>query len=231
MPACCASFGFGAGFVPVFNRADPALPDMTPELIEAGNDNQGAILAGSNLREWGLFQLIGSAKPATIAEFDAAVDTNLGAQVGAAGLPLVKEHYKPASDAEANDAFVRLMTDAAFRCPTRALARLATRKGSKVYLYSFELGNAFHAYELPYVFGNPNPLLAAVLDEPTVTSLQGYWMQFATTGDPNGRVQPTWPLYEAGSDPYMAISSSSKAGNNLSKADCDFWDTLTAMQP
>jgi para-nitrobenzyl esterase len=221
---------FGAGFAPVVNPADPLLPDLPPKLIEAGNYNKGTVLAGSNLREWGLFQLIGSAKPATIADFNAAVDSQLGAQLGAAGLPLVKEHYKPASDAEANDVFVRLMTDAAFRCPTRTLARLASSKGSKVFLYSFEQGNAFHAYELPYVFGNPNALLAPVLDEPTLAALQGFWMQFATTGDPNGRVQPTWPAYEAGSDQHMALSSTSQAGSGLSKADCDFWDSLTAAR-
>jgi para-nitrobenzyl esterase len=222
---------FGAGFSPIVNAADPLLPDLPPKLIEAGNYNKGAVLAGSNLREWGLFQLIGSAKPASIAEFDAAVEMQLGAQLGAAGLPLVKTHYKPASDAEANDAFVRVITDASFRCPTRALARLLSGKGSKVYLYSFEQGNAFHAYELPYVFGNPNPLLAPTLDEPTLMALQGFWMEFAIKGDPNGRVQPSWPAYETASDQHVVLNSTPSVKSGLSQADCDFWATLMAAAP
>lgn len=223
---------FGAGFSPVVNAADPLLPEAPPKLIEAGNFNKGAVLAGSNLREWGLFQLIGSARPATLAEFDAAVEMQLGAQLGAAGLPLVQAHYRPATDAEANDAFVRLMTDAGFRCPTRALARLLSGMGSKVYLYSFEHGDAFHAYELPYVFGNPNALLAAaMLDEPTLAAVQGFWMEFAIKGDPNGRVQPTWPAYETGSDQCMALSSAPAVKSGLSQTDCDFWAALTPAAP
>jgi para-nitrobenzyl esterase len=223
---------FGAGFVPVYNPADPLLPDNPAKMIEAGNYNSKApIIAGTNLREWGLFQTLGSAKPANIAELEAAIDTQLGPQIGAAGAAAAKMHYRPASDAEANDAMIRLMTDSAFRCPTRALARLVTKKGSKVYLYSFEQGQAFHAFEIPYVFGNPNPLLAPMLDEPTLATMQGFFMQFAITGDPNGRGPLTWPAYDEATDQHMSLKSMSAAGTGHAKADCDFWATLNAMAP
>jgi carboxylesterase type B len=225
---------FGAGFVPVYNTADPLLPDNPRKMVEMGNYNSKApILAGTNLNEWGLFQALGSAKPATIADLDTAIDMQLTAQLGAAGAAAVKAHYKPAADAQANDAMIRLMTDSAFRCPTRALARLATSKGSKVFLYSFEQGMAFHAYEIPYVFGNANPLIgAAMLDEPTLASMQGLWMQFATTGDPNGRPgTPAWPVYSEAADPHMTLKSASAAGMGHAKADCDFWAGLSAAAP
>lgn len=222
---------FGPGFAPVVNAKDPLLPEQPKKLMEAGKYNKGAILAGTNKNEWGLFQLLGQTKPANVAEFEKAIDEQFAEKIGAAGTTAVKQHYKPASDAEANAALVRAVTDAAFRCPTRSLARTATAQGSKVYLYSFEQGDAFHAYEIPYVLGVPNPLLAPMLDEPTVMTMQGYWMEFATKGDPNGRVQPTWPVYDAASDPYVALSTATAARTGLAKDDCDFWDKLMAAAP
>lgn len=219
----------GAGWAPQYDASDALLPDHPQKLIQDGKYNKGAVVLGSNAREWGLFQLLGSPSPQNVAALDTAIDTQLGATLGAAGAPLVKAHYKPATDADANPAFIRLMTDSAFRCAARAFARLVTSKGSKAYLYHFDQGQAFHAFEIPYVFGNTNPTLgAAMLDEPTVTAVQGYWAQFATTGDPNGKVQPAWPAYDATSDQHLTLKSAPEVGSALSKADCDFWDTLTA---
>jgi para-nitrobenzyl esterase len=222
---------FGAGFVPVYSMADPLLPDNPSKMIDAGNYNsKAAILAGTNLNEWGLFQLLGSPKPATIADLDMAIDTQLGAQVGA-GAALVKMHYRPATDAQANDAMIRLMTDSAFRCPTRALARQVLKKGTpKVFLYSFEQGTAYHASEIPYVFGNPSQL-APTLDEGTLNAMQPFFIQFAVTGDPNGRGALTWPAYDEASDQHMSLKTQSAAGAGLAKADCDFWAGLNAMAP
>ncbi len=221
---------FGAGFTPVYNPADPLLPDNPAKLVEAGNYNSKAvILAGTNLNEWGLFQTLGSPRAANLAEFEMAIETQLAATVGPA-TAMVKAHYKPAMDAQANEALIRLMTDSAFRCPTRAFLRQLTKKGTKAFLYSFEQGQAHHAFEIPYVFGNPNPLLAPMLDEPTLGTMQPFWMQFAITGDPNGRGALMWPAYNEMTDQHMALKSMSAAGMNLAKADCDFWAGLNAMK-
>jgi para-nitrobenzyl esterase len=215
---------FGAGWGPSYNPKDPVLPAKPADLIANGNYNKGPIIVGTNKNEWGLFQLIGiSPNIASAAQFGAVVD----AQFGAAS-PLVKAHYAVKSDAEANAVFVRLMTDTTFRCPTRGLARLTTAKGSDVYLYSFEEGYAMHAFELPYVFGSPNPLLAPVLVESLRAAIQGYFTQFAASGDPNRQAQPTWPVYDPVNDPYMTLKETSEAGSGLSKDDCDFWDSLAS---
>src|ERR1019366_1477089 len=70
----------------------------------------------------------------------------------AAGATAVKVQYAAASDADANDAYIRMLTDVAMRCPARTLARTLSNKGSKVYLYSYEQGKAWHSLELTYVF-------------------------------------------------------------------------------
>jgi para-nitrobenzyl esterase len=142
----------------------------------------------------------------------------------------VLNYYPANSDAEANGTFTRLMTDVVFRCPTRTLARLTTSQGSNVYLYSFEEGLAYHAMEIPYVFGNPNPQLAPVLVESLRATVQAYWTQFATTGNPNVDGQPAWSLYSTAVDPHMILKATSEAGSGLAATGCNFWDWVATLQ-
>jgi len=218
----------GAGWAPVVNPADPLLPKQPAALIASGDYNKGEIIVGSNKNEWGLFlNLPGSAVPlTTVAEYNAAVQAQFGAAT-----PLITAQY-PATDATARGQFITLMTDALFRCPARTLARLATKSGSKVHLYSFEEGPSFHAFEIPYVFGNPSPNLGApTLVEPLRATVQSYWRQFARTGDPNVEGQPTWPTYDATSDQHITLKATSEVGQNLQKANCDFWELLLSRAP
>ena len=137
----------------------------------------------------------------------------------------VKVH--PTAIVDANATFVRLMTDAVFRCPARLLSRLTTVQGTPGYLYSFEQGAAYHAYDIPYVFGEPNARLGApTLVEPLRATMQTYWTQFAKTGSPNAAGQPSWPRYDLLTDRHMTLKESSAVGWSLSRLDCDFWSKL-----
>jgi len=213
----------GAGWAPVVNPDDPFLPVHPRQFIASGDYNKGPFIVGSNAREWGLFQALGAPLIPTVAAFNAAVAAQFGPIA-----PLVQAQYQPSSDAEANPAFVRLMTDFLFRCPARTLARLATAQGSTAYLYHFEWELAYHAFELPYVFGNPNPRLGApTLAEPLRHDIQTYWTTFAWQGNPNSRGLLFWPRYTTATDQHMALTIPTAVGTGLSKADCDFWDSVT----
>ncbi|MET0341961.1 MAG: carboxylesterase family protein [Polyangiales bacterium] len=216
----------GAGWSPIVNANDPVLPASPIALIKAGKHNRGAVLLGTNKNEWGLFLAIAPQSPVnSLATFD----TQLNAQFGPASA-LIKAHYAP-TEQTANATFVKLMTDGVFRCPTRQLARLTSAQGAKVYLYSFEEGMAFHAFEIPYVFGNPSPTLAPVLVEPLRKSVQAYWRSFAADGDPNVAGEATWPTYDAATDQHLVLKAASEAGSGLASSDCDFWDKLSAAAP
>lgn len=217
----------GAGWAPVYNPNDPLLPAKPAAIIASGNYNKGPFITGTNKNEWGLFQLAGlSPSITTIAQFQAAVSAQFGPLA-----PAVLQQYPVNSDAEANGVFITLMTDAVFRCPTRRLARLATAQGSQVHLYSFEEGLAYHAMEIPYVFGNPSPILAPMLIESLRSTVQSYWTSFAIDGDPNTTGQPTWPLYDSASDQHMTLKASSVVGAGLSQAQCNFWDYVATLTP
>ncbi len=221
----------GAGWGPTINRDDPVLPDAPANLLQSGNFNDGELIVGTNKNEWGLFANLGTtaATVNTVDDLNKQIETQF---TEAALQTAVKQHYAAtATDATADDVFIRLMTDAVFRCPSRTLVRLTTSHGRKAYLYSFEQGKAWHAYEIPYVFGNPVAALdAATLVEPLRANIQGYWTQFAKSGDPNGGDRTAWPKYDSASDQHMTLQMSSAVGSALSKDDCDFWDQIASTQ-
>lgn len=92
--------------------------------------------------------------------------------------------------------------------------------GVPAYLYLFDHGypaadekglHAFHASELPYMWGNTDrtplnwPKLPDTAAERKLSdAMLGYWVSFARTGVPAASGQPAWPAY--GQDrAYMAF--------------------------
>jgi para-nitrobenzyl esterase len=83
--------------------------------------------------------------------------------------------------------------------------------GVPAFLYLFDHGypaedevglHAFHASELPYVFGTPDrtpPLWPKIPAAPAEAGLSeamiGYWSSFARDGRPVAAQQPDWPAY------------------------------------
>jgi para-nitrobenzyl esterase len=65
---------------------------------------------------------------------------------------------------------------------------------------------AFHTSEVPYFFNNlqaPRPFTAK--DRKIADTLSSYWVNFAATGDPNGKGLPSWPAFEAGRAQTMEV--------------------------
>ncbi|MBN1605105.1 MAG: carboxylesterase family protein [Polyangiaceae bacterium] len=209
----------GPGWAPSYDPDDPLMPASPAQLIADGNFNHGPTIVGSNRDEWGLFQM-GTGPIQTAAEFEAVVDAQFGPIAA-----LVKSQYPVSGDAEANPVYIRLMTDVMFRCSTRTLARASTSQGSSVYLYSFEEGMAFHAFEMSYVFG-PQFGFEPTYVESTQTTMQSYWTNFAASGTPNAPSLPAWPLYDPVGDQHMILRTPFEVGSGLAQSDCDFWDAL-----
>lgn len=215
----------GAGWAPLYGEGDPLLPAAPLALIKQGSASKGELIVGTTKSEWGLFTTYSTSggAPSTVSGFEALLRKELPEIASAA--PAIVQHYAP-TDATAGASYIQAITDALFRCPARALAREVSARGNDVYLYSFEQGRAFHAYEIPYVFGFPSALLDAPTVDPLHGSFASYWTQFAKTGDPNGADQPTWPAYDTASDPHIVLKDPVVAETHLAKDACDFWETL-----
>jgi para-nitrobenzyl esterase len=109
--------------------------------------------------------------------------------------------YPHATDAEAALAFRRLHLDGYYAWNNWNWALLhAQIARSKVFVYFFDVrtpdstGGAPHGAEVPYVFGDL-PASSRAQDRGIATRMQGYWVNFAKTGDPNGPELPAWPAF------------------------------------
>jgi para-nitrobenzyl esterase len=106
-----------------------------------------------------------------------------------------------------------------------AEAALTTSAGRRAYVYRFdrsvpgkgeaELG-AFHAIELPYVFGTFQSrgfrwMPFTSTDYNLGKIVQNYWTNFAKSGDPNGPGLPHWDAWNTDHEPYLSFSQGGDA--------------------
>lgn len=118
------------------------------------------------------------------------------------------------------DAILATTRDALYGWTSERLVRSQEAMGQPSYLYIFDHGypamdqldlHAFHASELPYMFGNlrrtpfnwpkiPNTRAEAALADTMVS----YWASFARSGAPIAKDAPDWPAYD-NDRAYMAF--------------------------
>lgn len=90
-----------------------------------------------------------------------------------------------------------------FTCPSIALANGFAAGGAPTYVYRFDrirdgdhgIG-AYHGAEIPYLFDTHDAWLPTDdVDRELTRRMMGYWLNFATSGDPNHDDAPLWPRW------------------------------------
>lgn len=120
--------------------------------------------------------------------------------------------------------------DAMYGWTSTRLALRQTAAGQNAYLYYFDHGypvaddnglHAFHAAEIPYVFGTARdmpPAWPTVPDSQRERALSDamiqYWASFAKTGVPRAKGAPAWPAYGEGAH-YMAFAGTPRPSTYL----------------
>jgi len=118
----------------------------------------------------------------------------------------VEQHPRRALD--------RLSTASRMLCPAHELAGRVSEQGGQAWVYYFDrqrpgeggmqLG-AYHGAELPYVFDRHDEWLTTADQDRALSALiMDYWVQFATTGNPNGAGSSHWPEY-SGKQPEVLV--------------------------
>ncbi|MEJ0039711.1 MAG: carboxylesterase family protein [Gammaproteobacteria bacterium] len=123
--------------------------------------------------------------------------------------------YPHATDEQATRASTQLRTDTGFIWGQYTWARLSSSKGAnKAYFFYFDrpsatnLNGSGHGQEVGYVFGNlgvGGRAAPTAEDRAISEQMQGYWVNFATRGDPNGPTLPKWPAFTEADPLVMRI--------------------------
>jgi para-nitrobenzyl esterase len=191
-----------------------------------GRQNDVDVLVGSNENEAG-FAFFGVPK-GTAAEFTAQIKDRFADRADQ-----FLKIYPAASDAESNVAQVKSFNDeVAWNMRSWALSQSKQRK-SKAYLYYFTKvppanGNqpsrgAIHTAEIPYALGN-GPRTWTDADRALSETMTSYWVNFATTGNPNGKNLPQWPEFKGASGKTMILGDKVEAGEPLDASRIALYD-------
>ncbi|QNN65244.1 carboxylesterase family protein [Sphingomonas rhizophila] len=179
---------------------------LTRQLVDTWDRGEQArvpVMAGFNAGEIRSLGVLLPPAPADATAYEAAIH----AKYDDLATPFL-QLYPSSSIKESMLATTR---DALYGWTSARLAIGQTAVGDRAYLYLFDHGypaaddnglHAFHAAELPYVFGTasstpPNwPKIPDDLANRRLsTAMMSYWTSFAKTGRPTAAGQPAWPAY------------------------------------
>lgn len=100
----------------------------------------------------------------------------------------------------------RLYTAARMRCPSYDMASDMANVDTPAWVYQlnrvregehWQAVGAYHGAEIPYVFGTHADWLSTnAVDLALTDVIQGYWVNFARTGNPNGKPLPAWKPWQ-----------------------------------
>jgi para-nitrobenzyl esterase len=218
------------GFQAAGNVDGWVLPADVNTLFADGRQNDVPMLIGSNANEGSIF----TPASVTAQSFREQAQRNYGAD--AEGFLKL---YPFGNDTEARAEQAASMRDRTFGWEMRTWARMQAKTGrSKAYLYYFShvppLPNATwlgaqHGAEIPYAFNWPNGRHSTEVawtetDKKLADQMSSYWVNFATTGDPNGKGLPKWPAYQTKDDLALGFGDSIAVAAVPNKPALDFLD-------
>lgn len=124
-------------------------------------------------------------------------------------------------DSNFTEGGTQMMGDEIFGVNIRYVAQQNEAHGEDSFLYFFSrippskkqtLG-AFHAAEIPFVFGSHEPILGLSDDDKALTELmQNYWVNFAKSGNPNGEGLANWPRHQGQNWLHLSANTGLESG-------------------
>jgi para-nitrobenzyl esterase len=201
------------------------LPDLVSNIFSAGKQNDVDVITGWNGDDGFSPDKIKSAE-----EFKAAAQDKYGKDAG-----LFLKFYPSNTNEEAAISQLKISRDMIFGIQNYTWANMQVKTGkSKIYVYNFNRKvpatadflkyGAFHTGEVAYAYDN----LAfenrpwAQTDRDIATLMSSYWVNFARSGDPNGKGLPLWIAYDTKEKRIMAFDEQSSVQTLPTKDALDF---------
>lgn len=205
------------------------VPEDLSATFAKGKENDVDILVGSN-RDEGTFFARPGAK-VTMDQFESRAKQRYGDLAGN-----FAKVYPVSNDEEAAAAQLNGTRDE-MGWLMRTWAQWQEKKGKdKAYLYFFTRvppsppgrasRGATHTVELSYMFDNllpPTPWTDE--DRKLADLMSSYWVNFAATGNPNGKGLPEWPVYSSKADQAMVLGDTVSVGTGVQPSILAFYDT------
>ncbi|REJ79738.1 MAG: carboxylesterase family protein [Acidobacteria bacterium] len=214
-----------AGFEPHLTVEGRFLPEPSEQLFASGSHADVPLIVGTNRDEGTMF-----APSLGIAD-RASFEKLMAADFAPHGDELVALYP---DDGALRDQLNRYLTDSWFLRASRAMLLGHQKVPSPAFQYHFTRTNpsdpglgAHHAAELPYVFATLEDEAYGELDESLSETMLAYWVQFATTGDPNRDGLPEWPRFDAEAQAYLELGDEVKPGSALQR---EINDRLEALR-
>ena len=211
-----------AGFQPFGAIDGHILPKQLVDVFDAGEQAHVPLLAGFNAGEIRSLRILAPPPPASAAVYEKTIRDRY--------FDLADDYLKHYPASNMQESIWANTRDALYGWTAERLVKKQAAIGLPSYLYFFDHGypaedsanlHAFHASELPYVFGTldrtpPNwPKIPATAQEAALSdAMLDYWTSFARSGKPQAAKQPDWPAY--GTDAaYMDITDGPHPANNV----------------
>ncbi|KQW86687.1 carboxylesterase/lipase family protein [Brevundimonas sp. Root1279] len=191
------------GYLPWGTIDGEILPEQLVTVFDQGRQAPVPLLIGFNDGEIRSLRALAPPVPADVETYEAAVRERYG-DLADAFLALY-----PSSDLA--ESVLAAPRDALYGWTSERMSRGQTRLGQPAFLYFFDHGypaadeadlHAFHAAEIPYVFGAFDrapprwPMPPETQAERGLSAaMMAYWANFARTGVPTAPDQPDWPAY------------------------------------
>lgn len=192
-----------AGYAPFGTVDGKVLPRQLVEVFDRGEQARVPILAGFNEGEIRSLGFLAPPPPSDARTYEARVRAKYG--------DLADEFLRLYPSANLAESVLATPRDALYGWTAERLAAKQTAIGQPAFLYYFDHGypaaeamglHAFHASEIPYVFGTADrtpPRWPAPPKTPQEAGLSeamtSYWAAFARGGAPAAEGQPEWRPY------------------------------------
>jgi para-nitrobenzyl esterase len=211
-----------SGWLPFAAVDGRILPHQLVDAFDRGEQAKVPILAGFNAGEIRSLRVLLPPAPADAAAYDKQIHERYG--------PLAEAFLARYPSSQLAESMLATTRDAMYGWTAERLVAKQTTAGAPSFLYFFDHGypvaegmglHAFHASELPFVFGTigntPSrwPAIPATPVESRLSdAMVSYWATFARAGVPSAPDQPQWKPY--GSErAYMAFENAPRPGVHL----------------
>ncbi|MDR3528096.1 MAG: carboxylesterase family protein [Rhizomicrobium sp.] len=211
-----------AGYVPWGTIDGKLLPRQLVDVFDRGEQAPVPLLAGFNSGEIRSLRFLAPPIPATAEAYETTI----------------RERYSDRADAflrlypsdDRSESVLAAPRDALYGWSAEHLVRKQTALGRPAFLYFFDHGypsaddaglHAFHASEVPFVFGTWDrtstvwPKIPPTQTEQRLSeAMTGYWTSFARDGRPGATAQPPWPEFGQ-AEAYMAFTAAPTPDQHL----------------